>query len=110
MIKTVKTKQQIRSEIDSQIESFLNHGGEVSTYQAGESGRTVNEPLPKTPHIENTQSSQSRTPVMSEIQAIEARRKSKAAKEQDKPRHSSKREKKVLLTDDFGEPLRWISE
>ncbi len=104
-MKPIKTKAQIRAEIDSQIDSFLAKGGEVNEFDRGLSGRLVNDPLPKTPHIEST--AQTRTPVLSEIQAIEARKHPPKSPPQTKRRQQ---DKKVLMTDDFGEPLRWISE
>ena len=108
MIKPVKTKAQIREEIESQIQAFLDQGGEVASFQAGHSGRDSNEPLPKPPHIERSPEPQTRTPVLSEIQAIEARRHKKKAIPTRQRRRNN--ESKTLLTDDFGEPLRWISE
>ena len=104
-MKPAKTKAQIRAEIDAQINAFLAEGGNVDQCERGASGRTLNAPLPKSPHVERSQ--QSRTPVLSEIQAIEARRRP------GKPQSANKRqtaERKVLITDDFGEPLRWISK
>ncbi|GAB3097319.1 hypothetical protein G8770_15760 [Aestuariicella hydrocarbonica] len=104
-MKPLKTKAQIRQEIDDQVRKFLSHGGSVDEFKAGESGREVNSPLPKSPHIERN--SQTRTPVLSEIQAIEARRQ----KPKRVPtRHHNNQSRKTLLTDDFGEPLRWVSE
>ncbi|MYM64270.1 hypothetical protein [Pseudomaricurvus sp. HS19] len=108
MIKPVKTKAQIREEIENQIQAYLDLGGEVARFQPGHSGRDSNEPLPKPPHIERNPEPQARTPVLSEIQAIEARRQRKKAVPNRRRRRDS--EKKTLLTDDFGEPLRWITE
>lgn len=104
-MKPTKTKAEIRQEIEDQVRQFLSSGGAVDTFQQGETGRALNVPLPKSPHIERSQ--QTRTPVLSEIQAIEARRQ--------KPKrvlgpHRAKSGRKTLLTDDFGEPLRWVSE
>ena len=104
-MKPIKTKAQIRSEIDSQIDSFLAKGGEVNEFDRGLSGRLVNDPLPKAPHIESTP--QARTPVLSEIQAIEARKHPVKASA---PVRRRQQDKKILITDDFGEPLRWVSE
>ncbi|MBU3069366.1 hypothetical protein KOI40_06000 [Aestuariicella sp. G3-2] len=104
-MKPTKTKAQIRQEIDDQVRQFLAQGGAVDQFQAGESGRELNTPLPKSPHIERNQ--QTRTPVLSEIQAIEARR---HKPKRTVTRHRSKEGRKTLLTDDFGEPLRWVSD
>ncbi len=104
-MKPIKTKAQIRAEIDSQIDSFISKGGAVNEFDRGLSGRLVNDPLPKAPHIEST--SQTRTPVLSEIQAIEARK--HPVKPSNTPRRRNQ-DRKILMVDDFGEPLRWVSE
>lgn len=105
-MKPVKTKAQIRAEINSQIGDYLAKGGSVAQCRPGESGRQDNSPLAKPPQLER--SDQTRTPVLSEIRAIEARRqKPRLGK---KPGKREPAEKKSLITDDFGEPLRWITE
>jgi len=103
-MKPTKTKSQIRAEIDAQIDSFLSSGGAVHEFDRGISGRQLNEPLPKSPHIESNQ--QTRTPVLSEIQAIEARK----HPPKKPPARRRQQDQKVLITDDFGEPLRWVSK
>ena len=105
-MKPVKTKADIRAEIDNQISDYLAHGGRVSQCRPGESGRDGNYPLSKPPQLERNE--QARTPVLSEIRAIEARRQQNRPEK--KPRKPRKVEKKSLLTDDFGEPLRWLTE
>ncbi len=106
MMKATKTKAQIRNEINEQVQQFLAQGGAVNEFQAGESGRSLNAPLPKPPHIERNPTS--RTPVLTEIQAIEARR--HKPKRLDKHPSGKSRTQRKLLTDDFGEPLRWLTE
>lgn len=109
-MKPVKTKAELRAEIDSQVDAFLAHGGKVATFDPGQSGRTDNSPLARPPQLERSE--QSRTPVLSEIQAIEARRQKPArpARKSGERKRRSQEDKKALLTDDFGEPLRWIPE
>ncbi|MBB6521106.1 hypothetical protein [Pseudoteredinibacter isoporae] len=98
-MKTAKTKAQIRAEIENQIESFLSRGGEVVQFQKGVSG------LPDGAAIQNSFSPrqvQSRTPVVEVVKAIDARRQvSKTPVAKRKP-------KKILLKDDFGDPIRWV--
>lgn len=103
-MKPIKTKGQLRAEINAQIGEFLSQGGCVDQRQPGESGRETNTPLKKPPILESN--SQPRTPVLSEIQAIEARR--SKPKVEKKLQRRRTQEKKALLVDDFGEPLRWI--
>ncbi|NIB39239.1 hypothetical protein HBA55_06555 [Pseudomaricurvus alkylphenolicus] len=104
-MKPVKTKAQIRAEIDAQVNSYLAKGGRVDTREPGESGRSLNAPLPSAPLIERN--AQSRTPVLAEIKAIEARR---HPVKTHKPKRRRYEERKKLVTDDFGEPLRWIND
>lgn len=107
-MKPVKTKAQLRQEIDSQIDAFLSKGGEVLECQPGQSGRHDNSnPFSQAPNL--LRSNQQRTPLTDEIQAIESRRKKPKAKTPPTHKHR-RRETKALITDDFGEPLRWITK
>jgi hypothetical protein len=101
-MKTLKTKHQLRAEMEAEMSAFLAKGGNVQNYEQGESGREANEPLPTT--IESQK--QTRTPVMDEIKAIEERRKTPA--KAPKASRTNKGNQKKLLLDDFGEPLRWV--
>ncbi len=98
-VKPAKTKAQIRAEIENQIESFLSQGGEVVSFQKGASG------LPDGAAIQNSFSPrqvQSRTPVVDVVKAIDARR------QNGKNPIAKRRPKKILLKDDFGDPIRWV--
>lgn len=101
-MKPVKTKAQIRDEINSQIASYLNQGGEVNAVPRGISGRepTIHPPLP----ISFDKDQQSRTPVTEVISAIEERRQQKG---QPKTLRRRNQPRKKLIYDDFGQPLRW---
>ena len=103
-MKPIKSKAQIRAEINAQIGRFLSDGGAVDCREQGESGRLTNTPMVKPPFLESNV--QTRTPVLTEIQAIEARR--QKPKEEARVRRKKYSEAKALLVDDFGEPLRWI--
>ena len=96
-----KTKKELRSELEKMTQDFLARGGEVLECQRGASGRDINEPLPAPP-IEKSQ--QTRTPVNHIVETLERR---KQPKNKLKPLKKS-RPKKILITDDFGEPVRWI--
>ncbi|SMF53058.1 hypothetical protein SAMN02745866_03380 [Alteromonadaceae bacterium Bs31] len=101
-MKPIKSKAQIRAEIDEQINSYLSAGGEVKQVAKGISGHTDNSNLFSSPT--SFQPKQQRTPVTGLIQQVEERRKSKTTssmKRQPRPH-------KKLITDDFGEPLRWV--
>ncbi|WP_299773895.1 hypothetical protein [uncultured Pseudoteredinibacter sp.] len=98
-MKPTKTKAEIRTEIEDQIEQFLRHGGEVASYQKGASG------LADGAGIQNSFSPrqvQSRTPVVDVVKAIDSRRQPQKAPA------ARRRPKKILLKDDFGDPIRWV--
>lgn len=102
-MKPTKTKKEIRNELNKQIEDFLTSGGNVNEVERGLSGNTTNENL-----FKNTTAftpKQERTPVTDVVKELEARKGS--GKTQQSAR---KRPKKVLLTDDFGDPIRWVWE
>jgi hypothetical protein len=99
-VKTPKSKAQERLEIESQIEEFLREGGMVQSVERGISGRELGAKLPP---VAFQQPRMTRTPLVEEIKAIEARRKPGATPK----RPQSRQPKRVLITDDFGEPLRW---
>lgn len=98
-MKPTKTKDEVRSEIQNQVEQFLNCGGHVNAYDRGltglGSGASFSHPF--TPG-----QTQTRTPVLDAVKAIDSRR--QASKETSTPR----RRRKVLLKDDFGDPIRWV--
>ncbi len=100
-MKKPKTKAQVRAEIEAQMADYLERGGEVNQFAQGESS------ISPTMHPFKVQSmdkpSESRTPVQDAIAAIEGRRKPQA-----KPK--PKTPKKILIKDDFGQPLRWVWE
>lgn len=101
-MKPPKTKAQIRAEIEAQIESYLNTGGEVNTIPRGTSGNTDNSKLFAS--SSSFEPKQERTPVNDVVKELEERKKNKAptkTKTHAKP-------KRKLITDDFGEPIRWV--
>ena len=103
-MKPVKSKQQLRDELNQQISQYLERGGDVTRHELGESGRDASKPLPRAPFVE--QGDQTRTLVNEVVQTIEERKKSRTKKTPKINRRSA--EKKQLLVDDFGEPLRWV--
>jgi hypothetical protein len=103
-MKALKSKAQERREIEHQIRFYLQQGGEVQTVENGVSGRPFGS-YSATPVTFN-QPREPRTLLVNEVKAIDARRSrpspraSSSIKPKSKPR-------KVLITDDFGEPIRW---
>ena len=101
MMKPLKTKAQVRDEINRQIEDFVHLGGAVAKIAKGISSRepTTQPPIPVSFDGPKTE----RTPVADVVAAIESRRKPKPALKVS--RH--KRPRKKMILDDFGQPLRW---
>lgn len=97
-----KSKREIRDELNQQIQDFLERGGAVNECERGLSGREINQPLPVPPIEKNLET---RTPVNEVVAAVEAR-KQPASKKPKTTKNTSP--KKILVTDDFGEPVRWV--
>ncbi len=104
VIKPTKTKAEIRDELDRQISAYLEEGGEVATMAHGVSGRKLGEALPPAPFDKKPETT--RTPVQDVVNSIEARK--HPPKPTTKYRRRSAR--KILITDDFGDPVRWVWE
>lgn len=101
-MKPTKTKAQIRAEIDDQINQYLATGGEVKRIASGISGNQTNTNLFST--STTFEPRQERTPVTDLIKQVEQRRKIKP----ETPSKNTSRPRKKLITDDFGEPIRWV--
>ena len=105
-LKLPPSKQQVKSQLQQDVETFLASGGEVTEVPKGLSGvvdgnfnrsRTCFAP-----------SATVRTPLPDVVANIEQR---KQAKRQSPPPALAKRHRKPQkkwIYDDFGEPLRWV--
>lgn len=105
------TKAEIRRQLDQQVDQYLKHGGEVKQVQRGESGLDNGRYDERTLAFEKPR--EERTPVDEVLQAIDKRRQEqKAPKKPAGSRTRSKRPRKKIIYDDFGEPLRvvWVDE
>jgi len=101
-MKPIKTKAEIRAELEEQISQYLASGGEVETIANGVSGNADNANLfSSSTHF---QPKQDRTPVTDVIKQVEERRRQKVKP----PLKHVNRPQKKLITDDFGEPIRWV--
>ncbi|MFT5084728.1 MAG: hypothetical protein ACI9Y1_002784 [Lentisphaeria bacterium] len=100
-IKPTKTKAETRAEISSQIDNYLQSGGEVNCVQTGISGRYDNTNLFS--HSTSFEPKKERTPVTDVIRDMDERKQAKHRTTLKTPGP-----KKKLLTDDFGEPVRWV--
>jgi len=98
------TKSEIRASLDNQVEEFLNKGGEIAKFDAGDSS-LIDGKYNRNQFVYGVPK-QERTPVSDTLNVIDQRKSHKAA-----PSKRKKRVRKVIL-DDFGEPLRevWVEE
>jgi len=102
-VKKPISKANIRTDIECQVEAFLNHGGSINEVERGTSGRQSPQGPLKPQSTAFQQPRTERTYVTEVIAAIDQRR--KAQSEIKKPKKRKPRKK--MIYDDFGEPLRW---
>jgi len=101
-MKPIKTKAQMRRELLAEMESFLAHGGAVKNIPRGVSGNTDNKNL--FTYISDGPRSNPRTMLTHVVKTLDARKSGKLIPQAPKP----SKPKKILIKDDFGEPLRWV--
>lgn len=99
-MKRAPTKAQVRSELEEQIQHYLKDGGEVHAVPRGQSGHADNRNVFGAMGAGAPR--QERTPLDEVVKALDARK--QPAPNENKHR----RPRKKLITDDFGEPLRWV--
>ncbi len=97
------TKAEIRAAMNREVEDYLAHGGQIAEVAQGISGRP--QPERATPAPIFDEPSQTRTDVSELLKQIDARKKKSKA-----PLSRTKKPRKKLIYDDFGEPLRWVWE
>lgn len=100
-MKPTKTKAEIRAELDAEISRYLSTGGDVKAIPTGTSGNVDNRNL----FANSTQfePKQARTPLNEVVNELESRKQDKSGRQ-----HKNRRPTKKLITDDFGEPIRWV--
>jgi hypothetical protein len=99
-MKPLKTKAQVRAEIEQAMASYMAEGGEIKSVPRGLSGNPNNVNIFAQGF--NGRTAEPRTLLVDTVKTIEAR------KHSGKPKNI--RPKRKLLKDDFGEPLRWVWE
>lgn len=112
MVKKLPTKDDLRAELDQEMEKFLSGGGEVAEIPRGTSGKQPGDPptyLSKRLFVEPAGP---RTLVPEVVAAIEARRRARIKRQPVKKSSRLPRPRRKIIYDDFGEPLRrvWIDE
>lgn len=104
MIQKLKTKREVRDEMEKEIQDYLKTGGKIDQINQGISGRdnnaNLNHAITFTPS-EN----QTRTLVNDSVRAIDERKQKKKSSSTEK--HIPK---KRIIYDDFGEPIREVWE
>ena len=105
VIKKTPSKADLRNELDKQMDEFLNKGKNVAEIPRGVSSRDgADKPLrADTWQMDSSKGNWTYLPDV--VDSLEKRRQSKTLKPDTK---KIKRPKKVLIYDDFGEPLRWV--
>lgn len=106
MIKKIPSKSQLRSEIERATEQFLKGGEKIDVIPKGISSRDgADGPLKPEPW-RMEKSNGERTYLPEVIDTLEQRKQSKTASP---PKtNKTKKPRKRLIYDDFGEPLRWV--
>lgn len=111
-VKKLPSKAELRAALDSEIQRFLQQGGEVEAVPQGLSGKDpLAAPLYLTrrlflePRVE-------RTLVPEVVAAIEQRRKALLKRNPGPKRSRRPQPRRKTLYDDFGEPLRrvWVED
>ncbi|WP_019601200.1 hypothetical protein [Teredinibacter turnerae] len=101
-MKPIKTKAEIRNEIEEQIAQYIAGGGAVEKIPTGQSGNVTNANL--FANATTFEPKKDRTLVTDVIKSVDERRKQKPTT----PLKKSSQPRKKLITDDFGEPVRWV--
>ena len=96
------TKREIRQQMDSEVEQFLNKGGAVNEYERGMSCLINGKIDERSTGFQ--QGKQERTPLTDALNAVDERKKSALKSNSNKPT----RPRKKIIYDDFGEPVREI--
>lgn len=111
-LKKPVSKDEIRREMQREIQDFLQRGGRVQQIPQGRSGKDPGDPplyLNRRLFIEpKTQ----RTHIPEVIAALEARRREKPQRSPKRKRSRTPQPRRKVLYDDFGEPLRkvWVDD
>ena len=107
-MKKPTSKNQLRQELDQQVNDFLRTGGNVTQVEKGVSGHEN----PASPQ-DNASTlfgprAEKRVYMPEVVATLEQRRQVRSkAKPAPNTRHQKKPRKKMIY-DDFGEPLRWV--
>jgi hypothetical protein len=112
MVKKLPTKDDLRAQLDNEINQFLDNGGAVDEIPRGTSGK---EPGSAPTHLTGRLFDQPRTPrtfVPEVVAAIEARKTENLKRPPERKRSRLPKPRRKIIYDDFGEPLRrvWVED
>lgn len=112
MVKKLPTKDDMRADLEREMSEFLQKGGSVNEVPTGTSGKDASQPPTYLAGRLFTEPAASRTYVPEVVAAIEARRTEKLKHPAKKIRSRPPRQRRKVIYDDFGEPLRkvWVDE
>lgn len=102
------SKKSLRKQLREKTEEFLGSGGEIKKFQPGETGEPADQPRAKSVFV-SPSPIKTRTYVNDLVTKIDERKRKSPTKPASKV---TKRPKKKIIYDDFGEPLRevWVDE
>ena len=102
------SKKSLRKQLREKTEEFLGSGGEIKKCLPGETGEPADQPRAKGVFV-SPSPIKNRTYVNDLVAKIDQRKRKSVEKPASKV---SKRPKKKIIYDDFGEPLRevWVDE
>ncbi len=109
-MKKLPSKQDVRRQIESQVDDYLAKGGTIKTIPQGISGHENQQGLHRPIHQLFDQPKQTHTHIPEVLAALDERKKKKSNIK--KPSVKKPRPKEKIIYDDFGEPLRriWVEE
>ncbi len=99
-------KNILRQRIRQQMDEYLAQGGRVRKVEPGASGADLADPRQRRQHSFSPRVAEERTPVPHVIAAIEARKQAKRVRTRSTA-SKTRKPRRRLVYDDFGEPLRW---
>lgn len=102
------TKRELREQLDQEIQDYLKHGGEVEQVQRGASGLVNGRYIDHTLGFDKPR--EERTPLTGVLNTIDQRREARRQPVKAAAKSTTRRPRKKIIYDDFGEPLRVIWE
>lgn len=103
-MKKLLTKAELRAQLAREMEQYLDQGGAIRSVEQGVSGRETGAPLRPATRELFIEPRAERTQIPDVIAALEARRKPGRKP----PVTSRKQQRRKIIYDDFGEPLRHV--